>query len=206
VAQEQIHRRPANRGRVSPASRTITICHSGRSRASGSRQARRQRVADPDEVSSQVLGTDDHDESFSRARKATPMAINAVLAVIPVGQFDTACDWYASFFGRPADQRPMDSLAEWHLIDAGIVQVFHDPGKAGRTTVNFLVDDLDERVGRLTATDIATADPLVVASGRQRLVTCTETNSASSRPPDPQPEGASAAACRGAPWILRDPG
>ncbi|WP_405066948.1 VOC family protein [Kribbella sp. NBC_01510] len=102
------------------------------------------------------------------------MAINAVLAVIPVGQFDTACDWYASFFGRPADQRPMDSLAEWHLIDAGIVQVFHDPGKAGRTTVNFLVDDLDERVGRLTATDIATADPLVVASGRQRLVTCTD--------------------------------
>jgi predicted enzyme related to lactoylglutathione lyase len=102
------------------------------------------------------------------------MAINAVLAVIPVAEFDAACDWYASFFGRPADQRPMDSLAEWHLIDAGIVQVFHDPGKAGRTTVNFLVDDLDERVGRLTATDIATTDPLVVASGRQRLVTCTD--------------------------------
>lgn len=137
------------------------------------------------------------------------MAINAVLAVIPVGQFDTACDWYASFFGRPADQRPMDSLAEWHLIDAGIVQVFHDPGKAGRTTVNFLVDDLDERVGRLTATDIATADPLVVASGRQRLVTCTdpeETNSASSRPPDP-PAGWRIR--RGLPrstMILRDPG
>ena len=111
---------------------------------------------------------------FSRARKATPMAINAVLAVIPVAEFDAACDWYASFFGRPADQRPMDSLADWHLIDAGIVQVFHDPGKAGRTTVNFLVDDLDERVARLTATDIATTNPLVVASGRQRLVTCTD--------------------------------
>ena len=64
------------------------------------------------------------------------MAINAVLAVIPVAEFDEACDWYASVFGRPADQRPMDSLAEWHLIDAGIVQVFHDRGNAGRTTVN----------------------------------------------------------------------
>lgn len=102
------------------------------------------------------------------------MAINAVLAVVPVAEFDRACDWYASFFGRPADQRPMDSLAEWHLTDAGIVQVLHEPGQAGRTMVNFFVDDLDERVGRLTAADIATSDPLVVASGRQRLVTCAD--------------------------------
>lgn len=102
------------------------------------------------------------------------MAITAVLAVVPVAEFGEACDWYAAFFGRPADQNPMDSLAEWHLIDAGIVQVFHDPAKAGRTSVNFFVDDLDERMGRLTAADIATTDPQVVASGRQRLVTCTD--------------------------------
>ena len=102
------------------------------------------------------------------------MAINAVLAVIPVAEFDTACDWYESFFGRPADQRPMDSLAEWHLLDAGIVQVFHDPGKAGRTTVNFFVDDLDERLARLTDQRIPTTDPLTVAGGRQRLVTCAD--------------------------------
>ncbi|MFG1817720.1 VOC family protein [Kribbella sp. NPDC049174] len=102
------------------------------------------------------------------------MAINAVLAVIPVAEFDDACDWYTSFFGRPADQRPMDSLAEWHLSDAGIVQVFHDPGKSGRTTVNFFIDDLDTRVDELTSKGITTTDPIVVASGRQRLVTCAD--------------------------------
>jgi hypothetical protein len=68
----------------------------------------------------------------------------------------------------------MDSLAEWHLIDDGIVQAFHDPGKAGRTTVDFFVDDLGERVGRLTAADVDTTDPQLVASGRQRLVACTD--------------------------------
>ena len=102
------------------------------------------------------------------------MAINAVLAVVPVAGFDEACDWYTSYFGRPDDQRPMDSLAEWHLLDTGIVQVFHDPDKAGSTVVNFFVDDLDERVARLAASNIATTEPLVVASGRQRLVTCTD--------------------------------
>jgi predicted enzyme related to lactoylglutathione lyase len=102
------------------------------------------------------------------------MAINAVLAVIPVAEFDEACDWYAAFFGRQADQRPMDSLAEWHLIEGGVIQIFNDAEKAGRTTVNFFVDDLDERVARLTKLDISTTDPTVVASGRQRLVTCTD--------------------------------
>jgi predicted enzyme related to lactoylglutathione lyase len=102
------------------------------------------------------------------------MAINAVLAVIPTAKFDETLEWYAAFFGRPADERPMDSLAEWHLINGGIIQLFDDPGKAGRTAVNFFVDDLDERVGRLTAANIATTDPLVVAAGRQRLVTCAD--------------------------------
>lgn len=102
------------------------------------------------------------------------MAINAVLAVIPVAEFDDACEWYASFFGRPADQHPMDSLAEWHLTDAGIVQVLHDPGMSGRTMVNFFIDDLDNRVAELTTTGITTTDVVVVASGRQRLVTCAD--------------------------------
>jgi predicted enzyme related to lactoylglutathione lyase len=102
------------------------------------------------------------------------MAITAVLAVIPVAEFEEACDWYESFFGRPADQLPMDSLAEWHFAAAGVVQVFHDPGKSGRTTVNFFLDDLDDRVAALTARGITTTDPVVVSSGRQRLVTCAD--------------------------------
>ncbi|GAA1607029.1 VOC family protein [Kribbella sancticallisti] len=100
--------------------------------------------------------------------------MKAVLAVIPVADFDPACDWYESFFGRPADTRPMDCLAEWHLSDLGIVQVFHAPERAGRTAVNFTVDDLDAARTELTAKGIRTADPQVVAGGRQRLTTTTD--------------------------------
>ncbi|MEV0288658.1 VOC family protein [Kribbella sp. NPDC050820] len=100
------------------------------------------------------------------------MAINAVLAVIPVAEIEDACAWYTSFFGRPPDQRPMDSLAEWHLADGGVVQIFQDPAKSGRTTVNFSINDLDDRVTALTAHGITTTDPVIVSSGRQRLITC----------------------------------
>ena len=102
------------------------------------------------------------------------MTIKAVLAVIPVTDFGPACDWYESFFGRPADTRPMDSLAEWHLSDLGIVQVFHDPDRAGRTAVNFTVDELDPALAELAAHGITSTDPQIVASGSQRLVTVTD--------------------------------
>jgi predicted enzyme related to lactoylglutathione lyase len=107
----------------------------------------------------------------SRRRTVT---IKAVLAVIPVTDFGPACDWYESFFGRPADTRPMDSLAEWHLSDLGVVQVFHDPDRAGRTAVNFTVDELDPALAELATHGITSTDPQIVASGRQRLVTVTD--------------------------------
>ena len=96
------------------------------------------------------------------------MAINAVPAVIPVAEFDTACDWYASFFGRPADQRPMDSLAEWHLIDAGIVQVFHDRGNAGRTTVNRPASRTGPRLDLSSDSEVAKESRRSPSSVRQR--------------------------------------
>lgn len=102
------------------------------------------------------------------------MAIKAVLAVIPVHDLESAAQWYESFFGRPADQRPMDTLAEWHLSDLGVVQVLQEPDRAGRTMVNFTVDDLDATLAGLAAAGIATTDPQVVSSGRQRLTTTTD--------------------------------
>jgi predicted enzyme related to lactoylglutathione lyase len=102
------------------------------------------------------------------------MPISAVLAVIPVAGIDSACSWYETFFGRPADQRPMDSLAEWHLSDLGWVQVFHDPDRAGQTTVNFIVDDLDKHLADLASKGIAAGETLTVSKGRQRLASITD--------------------------------
>lgn len=100
--------------------------------------------------------------------------IKAVAALIPVTELDKASEFYESFFGRPADTRPMDTLAEWHLSAHGLVQVLHDPDRAGNTMVNFFVDNLDTTIATLTTANIATTDPMTVSQGRQRLVTTTD--------------------------------
>jgi predicted enzyme related to lactoylglutathione lyase len=95
--------------------------------------------------------------------------MRAVLAVVPVAEIDKATQWYERFFGRPADTRPMDSLAEWHLSELGVVQVFEDPDRAGRTTVNLTVDDLDATLSTLSGQNIPSTDPQLVSGGHQRL-------------------------------------
>jgi predicted enzyme related to lactoylglutathione lyase len=102
------------------------------------------------------------------------VTFKAVLAVIPVQEIESSTQWYESFFGRPADQNPMDTLAEWHLSEFGVVQVFHDPDRAGRTSVNFIVDDLDTTQADLSSSGIPTTDPMTVSNGSQRLVTTTD--------------------------------
>jgi predicted enzyme related to lactoylglutathione lyase len=102
------------------------------------------------------------------------VTFKAVLAVIPVQELESAARWYESFFGRPADQRPMDTLAEWHLSDLGVVQVFQDPSRAGRTSVNFTVDDLDAALATLSGAGIDTTDPQLVSSDTQRLATTSD--------------------------------
>lgn len=97
------------------------------------------------------------------------MTMRAVLAVVPVAEIEKAVQWYEGFFGRAADTRPMDSLAEWHLSELGVIQVFEDPGRAGRTTVNVTVDDLDAALSTLSGQGIASSDAQIVSGGRQRL-------------------------------------
>lgn len=83
------------------------------------------------------------------------MPIDHVLAVVPVTDVDRARIWYERLFDRPADNRPMDSLAEWHVTDGGWVQVFQDTRRAGTALLNFAVDDLDQQVAGLTARGLA---------------------------------------------------
>jgi len=51
------------------------------------------------------------------------MAIDHVLAVISVSDIEAARGWYDRLLGRPPDNRPKDSLAEWRVTDTGWVQV-----------------------------------------------------------------------------------
>ena len=77
------------------------------------------------------------------------MSINAVLAGIPVADFEAALAWYEDLLGRPADERPMDGLAEWHFPETGVIQVIQDPERAGKALLTLSVDKLADQVAGL---------------------------------------------------------
>lgn len=82
------------------------------------------------------------------------MRITTVLAVLTVRDLDSALTWYERLLGRPADLRPMDGLAEWHLTDGGALQVAADPAAAGRSLVTLAVDNLDTTISDLNSRDL----------------------------------------------------
>jgi glyoxylase I family protein len=77
------------------------------------------------------------------------MAIDHVLAVVPVSDIEKSRDWYSSLFGRPADNNPMPTLVEWQVLPGAWVQVFNDPQRAGSGLLNFAVDDLDGHLAQV---------------------------------------------------------
>jgi glyoxylase I family protein len=98
------------------------------------------------------------------------MAIDQVLAVVPVSDLDTARPWYELLVGRSEDNHPMETLVEWRITDTGWIQVFQDPERAGSTLLNFAVDDLDKHVAELTERGLA-PDSIQTANKGVRLST-----------------------------------
>lgn len=77
------------------------------------------------------------------------MAIDHLLAVVPVSDIAASNCWYEALFGRPADNNPMPELVEWQVLDGGWVQVFVDEERAGSGLVNFAVSDLEKHLAEL---------------------------------------------------------
>jgi len=77
------------------------------------------------------------------------MSIEHVLAVVPVSDLQASGRWYEALFGRPADNNPMPTLAEWQVRPGAWVQVFVDPQRAGSGLLNFAVDDLQTHTAEL---------------------------------------------------------
>ncbi len=59
------------------------------------------------------------------------MSIEHVLAVVPVSDLQVSSRWYEALFGRPADNNPMPTLAEWQVVPGAWVQIFTDGTRAG---------------------------------------------------------------------------
>ena len=101
------------------------------------------------------------------------MPIQHVLAVVPVTDIDRSERWYASLFGRAADNNPMPTLVEWQVLPGAWVQVFSDPERAGRGLLNFAVDDLEKHRAEIGARGIG-AEGVVDASKGVQTSTVTD--------------------------------
>ena len=101
------------------------------------------------------------------------MAIDHVLAVAPVTDLHQAAQWYELLLGRPADNRPMDTLAEWRVTETGWLQVFRDPERSGSGLVNFAVGDLERHLEALAGRGIE-LDGIQEADQGVRLASVTD--------------------------------
>lgn len=95
------------------------------------------------------------------------MTIEHLLAVIPVRDLPSAVLWYEQLFGKPADNRPMDTLAEWEVTPTGWVQVTTDPGRAGTALLNLAVDDISTHLQGLTDRELTAGQVETVNNGVQ---------------------------------------
>ncbi len=93
------------------------------------------------------------------------MAVEHVLAVVPVSDLAAADEWYEALFGRPADNRPMPSLVEWHVTGTGWVQVTVDITRAGSGLLNLAVDNLAATREELACRGVVTAEIQPVNKG-----------------------------------------
>lgn len=94
------------------------------------------------------------------------MQIINVRANVAVANNAAATAWYAHLFGREADSRPMDGLAEWDITASGGLQVSQDAVRAGTSIVTLAVDDLEACVAELRGRGIDVPD-VTVGTGAQ---------------------------------------
>lgn len=76
-----------------------------------------------------------------------------LFAVSPVQDLAAALDWYATLFGRAADDRPIPDLAQWYLDGFGF-QVMREPKRAGNGMATLVVTDIEAERERLAAVGI----------------------------------------------------
>jgi len=99
------------------------------------------------------------------------MAFQRVLAQAVVTDLPVAERWYATLLGTAPHARPMDGLLEWHLGDSFGVQVWLDPGRAGRSTMVIEESDLDALAARLDAAGVHHEGPQPGGGSRVLVLT-----------------------------------
>lgn len=91
------------------------------------------------------------------------MNVTIVMSQLIVSDLDRSVDFYTQLFGRGPDANPMEKLQEWHFENAGAVQFYEEPERAGRSGATINVSDLDASVAALDDLGIE-HEPLVEAN------------------------------------------
>ncbi|KQR94459.1 hypothetical protein ASG01_00805 [Chryseobacterium sp. Leaf180] len=84
------------------------------------------------------------------------MNIEKTFSAVMTSDIESSKKWYSEVFGRIHDTHPMPSLYEWHFPDGGGMQLFEDKDRAGFSSVNFFVSDLQILKRDLNAKGIET--------------------------------------------------
>lgn len=98
--------------------------------------------------------------------------IHGVYANCTVSDPERAERWYTRLFDRQPDARPMSGLVEWRLGDAGGLQVWSEPDRAGNSTAVLAETDLDAAAGRLAAAGVEHGGP--EPGGEARILQLTD--------------------------------
>ena len=81
------------------------------------------------------------------------MQVSNALAGVAVHDLDRAKAWYERLLGD-AGSSPMPEVVEWKFSAGGALQVFKDATRAGKSSVTFVVTDIDAQVARLRAAGV----------------------------------------------------
>jgi predicted enzyme related to lactoylglutathione lyase len=99
------------------------------------------------------------------------MPVNRVLAGIAVNDVEAVLPWYEQLFGRPADARPMEILADYHFPSGAVIQLVANKERAGRSMLTLDFDDLErelaamrERGVETSPLDDKTSDKVLIAT------------------------------------------
>jgi predicted enzyme related to lactoylglutathione lyase len=80
-----------------------------------------------------------------------------LFAGIPVTDYAAALPWYEQLFGGRPSVRPNDTEAVWEVAEHRYIYIVQEPERAGNALVLSFVDDLDDRVAKLSRRGIEPA-------------------------------------------------
>ena len=93
-----------------------------------------------------------------------------LFAGIPVTEYAVALPWYEQFFGAQPSFLPNDTEAVWEVAEHRYIYIVQEPERAGNALVLSFVDDLDDRVAKITRQGIESAKRETYDSGATKVI------------------------------------